>query len=96
MLWRVLSRRRWDCVARVGSDGDWCCNRAASGMPPGGLALAGPPLGALERLRLNIALKDSASALSALPPFALMDCQMPALWQAEASAADVYYAPWSV
>jgi hypothetical protein len=38
-----------------------------------GFALAGPVLAILERLRLNVALKDWASALSAELPIALMD-----------------------
>lgn len=47
-----------------------------------GRALAGPARAALERRRLKAALKDSASALSALDPVAPMLCLTPADLQA--------------
>ena len=44
----------------------------------------------------NVALKDSARALSAELPIALMDWRTPARWHASAKARLVYWAPWSV
>ncbi|MDT0405263.1 MULTISPECIES: hypothetical protein [Streptomyces] len=41
---------------------------------------------------MNVSLKDSASALSALEPTALMDWRTPAWWQAAAKARLVYWA----
>ncbi len=45
---------------------------------------------------MNVALKDSASALSAELRIALMDWRTPARRQASAKARLVYWAPWLV
>lgn len=45
---------------------------------------------------MKVALKDSASALSALDPTELMLRRTPADLQASAKALLVYWAPWSV
>ena len=44
---------------------------------------------------MKVALNDSARALSAELPTALIDCRTPAAAHAEAKALDVYWAPWS-